>query len=150
MWIGCRVPGTQSIGASASATWQIITEHTCNRGDNVRTQEKLRSYGMDGRRVQEVQTRRTLSACSLFLHAWRWPCMPKHVAKDSGNQHTIKQHADGDVTCNSHWSKVLVLLALVSVRATDFISDLSPWGRNVRLFVCGALSDRLPFQSVHL
>jgi hypothetical protein len=37
-----------------------------------------------------------------LLHTWRWPCRPKHVAKDSGNQHTIKLHADGDITCNTH------------------------------------------------
>jgi hypothetical protein len=39
-----------------------------------------------------------------LLHTWRWPCRPKHVVKDGGNQHTIKQHADGDITCNTHWA----------------------------------------------
>jgi hypothetical protein len=39
-----------------------------------------------------------------FLHTWRWPCRPKDVVKDSENQHTIKQHADGDITCKTHWT----------------------------------------------
>jgi hypothetical protein len=39
-----------------------------------------------------------------MLHTWRWPCRPKHVAKDSGNQHTIKQHADRDITSDTHWT----------------------------------------------
>jgi hypothetical protein len=37
-----------------------------------------------------------------ILRTWRWPSRPKHVVKDSGNQHTIKLHADGDITCNTH------------------------------------------------
>jgi hypothetical protein len=28
----------------------------------------------------------------------------KHVVKDSGNQHTIKLHAGGNITCNTHWT----------------------------------------------
>jgi hypothetical protein len=28
--------------------------------------------------------------------------MPKHVVKESVNRHTIKQHADRDITCNTH------------------------------------------------
>jgi hypothetical protein len=39
-----------------------------------------------------------------ILHNRRWPCRPKHVVKDSGNQHIIKLHADGDITCNTHWT----------------------------------------------
>jgi hypothetical protein len=38
-----------------------------------------------------------------ILHTWRCPCRPKYVVKDSGNQHTVKQHADGGITCNTHW-----------------------------------------------
>jgi hypothetical protein len=38
-----------------------------------------------------------------ILHTWRWPCRPKHVVKDSGDQHTIKLHTDEDITCNTHW-----------------------------------------------
>jgi hypothetical protein len=38
-----------------------------------------------------------------ILHTWRWPCRPKHVVKDSGKQHIINLHADGNITCNSHW-----------------------------------------------
>jgi hypothetical protein len=30
-------------------------------------------------------------------------CRRKHVVKDSGNQHTVKKYADGDITCNAHW-----------------------------------------------
>jgi hypothetical protein len=26
----------------------------------------------------------------------------QHVVKDSDNQHTIKLHADGNITCNTH------------------------------------------------
>jgi hypothetical protein len=36
-----------------------------------------------------------------MLHTWRWSCRPKYVVKDSGNQHTIKLHADGNITCNT-------------------------------------------------
>jgi hypothetical protein len=46
--------------------------------------------------------------CRLCFHlcaALSWPGRPKHVVKDSGNQHTIKLHADRDITCNTHWSK---------------------------------------------
>jgi hypothetical protein len=38
-----------------------------------------------------------------ILHTWRWSCRPKHVVKNSGNQHIIKLKADGDLTCNTHW-----------------------------------------------
>jgi hypothetical protein len=37
-------------------------------------------------------------------HLWRWSSRPKHVVKDSGNQHTIKLYADGDIACNTHWT----------------------------------------------
>jgi hypothetical protein len=37
-----------------------------------------------------------------ILHTWRWPCRPKHVVKNSENQHTIKLHSDGNITCNTH------------------------------------------------
>jgi hypothetical protein len=39
---------------------------------------------------------------SRILHTWRWSCRKKHVVKYSGNQHTIKLHADGNITCNAH------------------------------------------------
>jgi hypothetical protein len=39
-----------------------------------------------------------------ILHTWRWPCRPKHVVKDSENQNTIKLHANGNITCNTHWT----------------------------------------------
>jgi hypothetical protein len=38
-----------------------------------------------------------------ILHTWRWPCRLKHVVKDSGKQHAIKLHVDGDITCNINW-----------------------------------------------
>jgi hypothetical protein len=38
------------------------------------------------------------------IHTGRWPCRPKHVVKDGGNQHTIKLHTDGGITCNTHWT----------------------------------------------
>jgi hypothetical protein len=30
---------------------------------------------------------------SIFIsHTWRWPCRPKHVVKDSENQHSKAAH----------------------------------------------------------
>jgi hypothetical protein len=39
-----------------------------------------------------------------ILHTCRWPYRPKHVVKDSGNQHTTKLLADGNITCSTHWT----------------------------------------------
>jgi hypothetical protein len=51
-----------------------------------------------------------------ILHNRRWPCKPKHVAKDNENQHTIKLHADGNITCNTHWTWLwLLILTLTSL-----------------------------------
>jgi hypothetical protein len=59
--------------------------------------------------VQRVLQVMFPSACSfivcwfsLSFTTWRWPCRLKHVVKDSENQHTIKLHADGNITCNIH------------------------------------------------
>jgi hypothetical protein len=39
-----------------------------------------------------------------ILHTSRWPCRPKHVVKDSGDQNTINLHADGNITCKAQWT----------------------------------------------
>jgi hypothetical protein len=56
------------------------------------------------RRNKEGRNRHLKINIWRILHAWRWPCRPKHVVKDNENQHTIKLHADGNITCNIHWT----------------------------------------------
>jgi hypothetical protein len=48
--------------------------------------------------------------------------------KDSGNQHTIKQHADGDITCNTHWSiqcsRMLKYRSIVNIYSMRTVTNI--------------------------
>jgi hypothetical protein len=50
-----------------------------------------------------------------ILYTWRWPCRPKHVVKDSEN--TIKLHADGNITFNTHWTIQYSRMLKYSIRS---------------------------------
>jgi hypothetical protein len=42
-----------------------------------------------------------------ILHTWRWPCRPKHVVRQwKPTQWSL--HADGNITCNAHWTRTFV------------------------------------------
>jgi hypothetical protein len=60
-----------------------------------------------------------------ILHTWRWPCRPKHVVKDSENQHTVKLNADGNVTCSTYW--------IVHQNWRSFFGSVSPVKGNTTL-----------------